>query len=213
MKSIKFFLTIGLALMLAACAMPVKTEVDAYSKIPADLNPKTIYITPFKGINAQDIEWQTNAQTLASVLSEKGFEVVGRQRDARITAYFGFSVDKGERVQSSYSIPQYGVTGYSGANTFGTIYGNSFSSTTSFTPTYGVTGYSSGTITREIFTRVVAIDMVDNKTRQQVFKARGVSRGRCNSIAPVAVSIIKAILSDFPGGRTGTVFTDMENKC
>lgn len=211
---------LGLRMIIAAVAvlsvsgcMTVQTQVDAYSTIPTDLEPRTVYIAPFRGMSAQTLQWQTNAGILAAVLAERGFEVVGRQRDARLTAYFGFAIDQGEQVQTVYSIPQYGVTGYSGAHTYGSVYGNTYSATTTFTPTYGITGYSSGVSTSIVYTRSLAIEMIDNRNQQLVFEARAVSRGNCGSFTPVASSIIQAVLSNFPEGRTGLVSTPMEGEC
>lgn len=209
----KALILIASFLSLAACMKTVETQVDAYSSIPADLEPKTVYVAPYAGMNGNSLEWQTNAQILANVLNEKGFTVVGRQRDARLTAYFGFGIDRGERVQTAYSVPQWGVTGYSGANTYGTLYGNTYSATTTLNPTYGVTGYSTGTSTSIVYTRSVSIDMFDNKNREQVFQAKAISRGSCNSLAPVAPYIITSVLTNFPEGKTGTVNLAAELEC
>jgi len=198
---------------LGGCMTTVETQVDAYSAIPAELEPKTVYIAPYENSDAKRLEWQTNAQKLAGVLSTKGFTTVSKRRDASLIAFFGFNVDQGERVQSTYSIPQYGVTGYSGANTYGNVYGNSYTATTTLTPTYGVTGYQTGTSTDTIFTRSMSIDMVDSKTGKQVFEAKAVSRGSCNSFAPIANQIIGAALSDFPKGKTGKVSLPSDAKC
>src|SRR6056297_442679 len=75
MKFFKALAVIASALILSAC-MQVQTQVDAYSSIPADLEPKTIYIAPYKGMSGNSLEWQTNARILAQTLSEKGFSVV-----------------------------------------------------------------------------------------------------------------------------------------
>ncbi len=197
--------------LLSGCM--VETQVDAYSAIPADIEPKTVFVAPYEGTNSNDLEWQTNARTFAAVLAEKGFSVVSRQKDARLTAYFGFAVDQGERIQTAYSIPQWGVTGYSGASTYGSVYGSSYSATTILNPTYGITGYDTGVRSDVVFTRSVAIEMLDNSTRQTVFKARAISQGSCNSFAPVAGAIIKAVLSNFPQGKSGSVVLPMENEC
>lgn len=212
MNLIKLLAVNFTAMLLVAC-MPVETQVDAYSTIPADLEPKTIYISPYRGVSESSLEWQSNAQILAQILTEKGFSVVGRQRDARLTAYFGFGINQGERVQTAYSIPQWGVTGYSGANTYGSVYGNTYSATTTLNPTYGVTGYSTGVSSSIEYTRQVSIDMIDNRDRKQVFQARAVSRGSCNSFAPVASAIIRAVLTNFPEGKTGTVSLPSDNEC
>ncbi|WP_420819272.1 DUF4136 domain-containing protein [Pacificoceanicola onchidii] len=190
----------------------MKTHVDAYSSIPKDLDSRTIYLTPYSESQVGP-QWRTNAGILATVLAEKGFEVVQDRSKARLIAFFGFAVDKGEQVQSTYSIPQWGVTGYSGATTTGTIYGNSYNATTTLTPTYGVTGYSTGTVTSTVYTRSVAIDMFDTVNKELVFEATAVSRGSCNSFTPVAGAIIRAVLTNFPNGKTGTVTLPMDNEC
>lgn len=206
------FVLIALALFLSACGQ-VQTQVDAYSSIPSDLEPKTVYIAPYKGTSGNDLEWQANAQVFAQVITQKGFTVVSRQRDARLTAYFGFGVDEGETVRTPYSIPQWGVTGYSGASTQAMFLGNSYSSRTTLTPSYGVTGYTTGVATSIVYTRSVSIDMIDNSNRKKVFQSKAVSRGSCNSFRPVASAIISAVLSNFPDGKTGLVSLPMENEC
>jgi hypothetical protein len=210
MKFFKYIASLGLAIFLSGC-MQVQTQVDAYSEIPEDLEPKTIYLVPYKGTSASNLEWKANAKILAQVLKEKGFSVVRNRRDARLTAFFGFGIDRGQQVSTPYTIPQYGVTGYSGANTYGSVYGNTFTAHTTFTPTYGVTGYSSGTITEVHYTRSVSIEMIDNKTRKPVFQARAVSRGKCGSFKPVAAPIISAVLSNFPKGKSGTVTLPLDS--
>ncbi|MCB1353251.1 MAG: hypothetical protein KDK03_10995 [Rhodobacteraceae bacterium] len=190
-------------LFVAACAPVVKTQVEAYSEIPADIEPKTVYIAPRDNTAAARLDWKANAEVLAGVLSAKGFSTVPERSKARLTAFFDYSVDQGEIVQTTYSTPEWGVTGYSSANTYGSVYGNSYSSTTTLTPTYGVTGYRQGTMTGTLFTRTVHIDMIDNTTGKQVFQVAGVSRGTCGSFSQVAAPIIAAVLTSFPEARSG----------
>jgi hypothetical protein len=212
----KFLKTLAAALALAsiaACTQTIQSQVDAFSTIPEDLHPKTIYIAPYKGVDPSSLEWQTNARTLAKVLAGKGYAVVGDKSDARLTAYFGFAIDEGERITTNYAIPQYGITGYSGSSTYGTNYGNSYSSTTTLNPTYGVTGYTQGTRTDTVYTRSVSIDMVDNETRKKVFQSTGSSLGTCASFTSVAQPIIAGVLSNFPAGKNGRVKMPTENSC
>lgn len=200
-------------LALSGCVGLVETKVDAYSSIPDDLSTKTVFISAYNKSDAQSLEWRTNAQILKNVIEEKGFSVVPTRQHARLVAYFGFAVDNGERVTTNYSIPNWGVTGYSGANTYGTIYGNTYSANTTLTPTYGVTGYTRGTRTDTIFTRSASLEMIDTQTKKKVFEGTAISSGSCNSFAPVASSIIKAVLSNFPKGKNGRVNLPMEGEC
>jgi hypothetical protein len=209
---LKYFAVIVAFGALIGC-VSVKTSVDAYSSISDDLEPKTVYLAPYKGMDDSSLQWQANAKILASILEEKGYQVVSQKGQARLTAFFGFAIDKGERVLTSYSIPQWGVTGYTGANTYGTAYGNTYSATTTLNPTYGVTGYNSGVSSNVVYTRSVAIDMVDNKTGQKVFQSSGVSRGSCASFTGVSKPIIGSILSNFPEGKIGTVQVPTDTDC
>lgn len=200
------------ALALSGC-MQVQTNVEAHSSIPPDIAPKTVFLIPYNPSDGSSLEWRTNAGILASVFNEKGFQVVSRKQDARLTAKFGYVIDEGQAVQSNYSIPQYGVTGYSAARTTGNIYGNSYTANTTLTPTYGVTGYISGTQTDVLFTRGAVLDIVDNTTRQTVFEGRAVSVGSCFSFSSVAPQILGALLSNFPAGKTGRVDMQWDGSC
>lgn len=199
-------------LAVAGCSQ-VQTHVDAHSSIPADIAPKTINIMPYSPADGNSLEWRTNAGVLASILNQKGFEVVQGTQNARLTAKFGFLVNEGETVQSTYSIPQWGVTGYSGATTTGTIYGNSYRANTTLTPTYGVTGYTTGTRTDVLFTRAALLDMVDNTSKRTVFEGKAISRGECFSFTPVAPQILGAMLVNFPAGKTGQVDLEWDGNC
>lgn len=205
-------ITFFAAFALSGC-MQVQTNVEAHSSIPADIAPKTVYITPYNPSDANSLEWRTNAGILASVINEKGFQVVNRKQDARLTAKFGYLIDEGQAVQSSYSIPQYGVTGYSAARTTGTIYGNTYTANTTMTPTYGITGYTTGTQTDIMFTRGAVVEMVDNTNRQTVFEGKAVSVGSCFSFSSVAPQILGALLTNFPGGKTGRVDMQWDGGC
>ena len=200
------------ALFLSGC-VSVQTQVEAYSEVPSDIEPKTVYIAAFSGDDATSMAWRQSAGALATVLSEKGFKAVSSKKDARLVAFFGYAVDKGQIVTSQYSIPQWGITGYSGANTYGSFYGNSYSSTTTLNPTYGVTGYSTGTRTEKLYTRSVKVVMMDQKTKKRVFEGLGVSTGSCAAFGSVAPQIIGAVLSEFPKGRVGTVTLPLDGSC
>ncbi|WP_018698931.1 DUF4136 domain-containing protein [Amorphus coralli] len=202
---------------LAGCQQ-VQTQVDAYSAISATIVPKTVYIAPYKGMGGDTLPWQTNAATLAGVLAEKGFTRVSSRKQARLVAFFGFAVDEGERVTTQYLVPQWGYvygpgfgTGYYGGGWYGPGpyggYGWGFG------PRFGVVGYSAGIRTETIFTRSASIDMIDTRTGKKVFEGKAVSQGTCGVFAPVAMPMIRALLSNFPQGRTGTVTLPQTDQC
>lgn len=208
--------------LLAGC-MQVSTQVDAYSAIPADIEPKTVYIAPYTGMDGSSLAWQTNAATLAGVLAGKGFTRVSSRDQARLVAFFGFAVDQGERVTTQYLVPQWGYVygpglygpGFRGGGWYGPgpyrAYGWGWGG--SVGPAFGVVGYTAGIRTETIFTRSAAIDMIDTRTGKTVFQGKAMSRGTCGVFAPVAMPMIQALLSNFPQGRTGTVTLPQQDRC
>lgn len=209
----KFILPIMLIASLLAACTPLHTSVEAHSTIPADVSPRTVYIAPLSAQEASSLQWATNARSLAAAFSERQFTVVPTAEAARFTARFGLAIDGGQNVTRSYSIPQYGVTGYSGSTTTGYVYGNTYSANTTYTPTYGITGYQNGVTTQREYTRVAVVEVVDNSTRQRVFDGRGISVGGCSSLSQVAGPMFSSILTSFPAGHAGLVEKYLETDC
>lgn len=201
---------VALVFSLAACNNYVESNVEAYSTLDSSVAGSSVFIEPTKGQNANGLSWSNNKSLLEKELSASGFNVIKRRNRANYIAYFGYAIDEGQVVTTNYSIPQYGVTGYSGANTYGSVYGNSYSSTTTLNPTYGVTGYSSGSRSTQVFTRSAKLFLQDRKSGKIVFEGSAQSPGTCHSFAPVAPYIIRAILNDFPNGKVGKVVLDLD---
>lgn len=208
---IRALLTIA-TLAVAACSQ-VETQVDAYSSIPADLAPRTVFIAPYEQADAESLEWRTNAGILGGILNEKGYQVVSRPQDARLLASFTYLVSEGDVVQTSYAIPQYGVTGYSGSTTSGTVYGNSYTANTTYRNTYGVTGYIPATRTEVVYALGAAIKMFDNANQRMVFEGTAVSVGTCFSFSAIAPQILSSMLTNFPQGKTGKVTLEGNADC
>ena len=194
-------------LCLTGCSTTISTRVEGFSTLPSTKRGyyKMVFIVPFEGQDVKSLAWRKNKDTLVQQLKWKGYLEVSSQDDANYIAYFGFSIDEGERITTNYSIPQWGVTGYSGANTYGTIYGNSYSAYTTLTPTYGVTGYSQYSTTKLVFTRSAKLAIDDKETGNRVFESVASSTGSCHSFTPIAPYIIASILHDFPKGKTGAL--------
>lgn len=199
--------------LLSGCMSTIQTQVESFSAIPEDAEPKTVYLAPFEAKDARSLEWRRVAGVLSASLTSKGYTVVPRKAEAKYTAFFGFAIDDGKRVQSQYSIPQWGVTGYSGANTYGTYGAGYYSANTTLMPTYGVTGYTTGTKAETIYTRAFGIDIADNKSKKMVYEGRAVSAGACHSFAAVSKQIIESTLENFPKGKTGTVSKPFDGSC
>ena len=179
----------------------VQTDVEAHSSINESTVGSKVYVAAVQGQETQSIAWRSNKKIAENELRAVGFQVVNSRKQADYLAYFGYAVDSGKLVTTNYAIPQYGVTGYSGARTYGSVYGNTYSANTYVTPTYGVTGYSTGSRTDKVYTRSAKLFLVDNKTGESGAN----STGSCHSFTPVAPYIIKSMLSNYPSGKVGKV--------
>lgn len=182
----------------------VVSKVESFSQLPKDAKTKTIYIAPFEAQDPSSLQWQSNILILSSKMREKGMHVVSDPNMAEYIGYFGYSIDSGRSVTSSYNRPQFGVTGYSGATTQTYRYGNTTNTTTSLTPTYGVVSYNRETVRSTEYTRSVKLDIFQRATNKIVFDGKAVSTGSCHSFSPVAPYILEALLSEFPNATTGT---------
>ncbi len=199
------FLIMIIPLILMGCNAQVLTKVEAISAMPTEIADRTIFIFPYEGQDDKSISWSSTMNILTAELQQKGFTAVDSRDKAAYIAYFGYAIDEGETITTNYSIPQYGVTSYSGSTTSGSVSGNTYSSSTTLNPKYGVTGYASGSRTNVVFTRSIKFEIFDKKTNEQVFDASATSRGTCHSFYPVAPYIIGSTLSEFPKGKIGKV--------
>lgn len=204
---------LAFGLFLAGCTPSVQSHVEAYSEIPADAPALSVFILPYNEQDSGSLEWRQNAGVLASVLEAKGYTLASSPESAGLLAFFGFAADNGQRVTSTYSIPQWGQTGVSSSNTTGYIYGNSITSYTDYTPTYGITGYSTGTRSDMVYGRIMLLDLVDPRAKSTVFTAKVTSNGSCSSFSGVARPMVEAALSEFPSGKVGTVTLPMSGSC
>ncbi len=72
-------------------------------------------------------------------------------------------------------------------------------------PTYGVVGSSTSTVTSDVYTRKLAIDIVTSDTLNsekpdKVYEGRVTSKGSCGAIAEVMDEMLEALFSKFPNG-------------
>ena len=188
-----------ICLLVTSC---VQSNVETFSDLPSDYKGKTIAVLPFDKEKFGSLEFNNYKSKLASHFREKGFTIVSPKAEPHYIAFLGYAIDQGRDVLTSYSIPQYGVTGYSGAHTTGTIttYGRTgtYSGTTTLIPQYGITGYRSGTYMRRIFTRSMAIKILDVKQNKEVWSMQLSSSGKCGLMRLVFEPMLEAAFSKFP---------------
>lgn len=222
MVSLKFrvaALIASVALVLAGCQTnQVKSDVSAFSALRAEDAGKRVFIAPYEEADGNSLEWQTYAAMMADKIRAKGYQIAENADAADLVAFLGYAIDSGRDVTSTYSVPQWGVTGYSSSRTTGTVtsYGGgygTYSGTTTHTPQYGVTGYSTGTRTDTVFTRSMSIDMVDASDGAKKWEMRLSSTGSCGRFQAVANTFLEAAFRSFPSGQGGTEVIDWDGEC
>jgi hypothetical protein len=213
-------IAIALSALVSACAATVQSTVTVFHSLPPSGNGDTVAILAADQAQNGTLEFRAFAAQLAAYLEADGYRIVplSPSDKPKFLAFFGYGIDNGTLLSSSYSIPQYGMTGYSSSTTTGTIdtFGNfgTVEATTTYTPTYGITGYQTGTTVDRVYRRVVSLDILDtarirpndaNSFREaQVYSGRLSSDGSCGAIAAVIEPLLATLTKDFPGenGKT-----------
>lgn len=201
---------------IAGCATPqIEANVSTFHEIsPNDHSDKRIAVVPWREEMKNSLEFKNYAALLESRLREKGFTVVSLFEGPELIGFLDFGIDSGREVISTYSVPHWGVTGYSSAYTTGTVtsYGGmgTYSGTTTLAPQYGVTGYSTGASSDTVYARFVNFDIVrivSEKEHKKVFEGKLRSSGTCGSLPTILPPLLDALFRDFPkqGGRRVTL--------
>lgn len=215
----RMLLIAAVGAVLAGCATGptrVQSRITEFHKMAAPTAGDTYAVLPWREELKGSLEFQTYAGQVAEGLRAKGFNVVPDGSSAKFAVFLDYGIDTGRTEISSYSIPQWGVTGYSGSRTTGTVssYGNTsfVNAQTTATPTYGVTGYTSGTTSTRVFNRFVNLDIVEiasgSAQPRKVYEGRLRSEGSCGTLPNVMPALLAGLLARFPGesgkGRSET---------
>jgi hypothetical protein len=133
--------------LLAGCGQTrLLVAVDSLASSTAKEKHTYILLPGNKDVTWDDLQFQEYALYLIRVLNAHGFVSAQKAEDADVAIVLSYGIGEPQTQQYSYSLPVWGQTGVSSANTYGTAttYGNStsYSGTTTYTPTYGVTGYT-----------------------------------------------------------------------
>lgn len=195
---------------VAGCASvppQIRSEIVEFHSMRLPAPTDTFTVLPWRKELSDSLEFQTYYEQVANGMRARGYNVVQRGNPAKFVVFLDYGIDSGRTETSTYSIPQYGVTGYSGSTTRGTVntYGGTsyFNATTTQTPVYGVTGYQQGVSSTQVFTRFVNMDIVElNSSGQEskkVYEGRLRSEGGCRLLPVVMPSLIGSLLTNFPG--------------
>lgn len=207
---VRLSVAIAAAVVLSGCAsypLPVQSNITEFHRLAPPTTQDTYAVLPWRKDLEGSLEFQTYATQLADGMRAKGFNVVPDGSPAKFAVFLDYGIDTGRTEVSSYSIPQWGVTGYSGATTTGTV--STFGSTsylnarTTATPTYGVTGYTQGTTSQRVYRRFVNVDIVevaaDATAPKKVYEGKLRSEGICGALPVVMPVLLTALLTKFPG--------------
>jgi hypothetical protein len=165
MRNLIVIIFITLLVGCAATQPSFSVSVDSLAS-PIAATKKTYLLIPGnKGVSHNDLQFQEYENYLKRVLNGRGYIAASSEEDADLAIVLSYGIGDPQKQQYSYSLPTWGKTGVSSANTYGTAttYGNttSVNTTTTYTPTYGVTGSTNHTGTRTTFFRYVLITGYD----------------------------------------------------
>lgn len=205
----QFALAAAVVALLSGCAsvLPVRSNITEFHTLAAPTPDDTYAVLPWRKELEGSLEFKTYADMVANGLRARGYNVVASGAPAKFAVFLDYGIDSGRTETSSYSIPQYGITGYSGATTTGTVstYGNTsfVNAQTIATPRYGVTGYQQGTTSSQVYRRFVNMDIVEltpaGTAPKKVYEGKLRSEGSCGAMAGVMPALIKSMLARFPG--------------
>jgi hypothetical protein len=215
------------AIVVSGCAGiggEVRGDVSVFHQFPAAPAPDvTVAVRPWRSNLQDSLEFQAYAARVEQKLVQRGYAIAPSGARPTHILFMDYGIDDGRTETSSYSVPQFGVTGYSGATTRGTVsrVGSTsyVNATTTGTPIYGVTGYQSGTTSATVFRRFVNADVVQldksSDTHKKVYEGRLKSEGTCGNLPLVMPYLIDLLLSEFPGqtGQAGKRQVPWDGKC
>ena len=204
----------------------VESRIETYHKLPETPDATTITILPYNEKEYSSLEFEAFAKKLAKKLEDAGYTVIDNAEggNPELVAFLAYGIDDGTMVTEAYSIPQWGVTGYSGSHTTGTVstFGNTgfYSGTTTYQPQYGITGYSTGTTSYAVYTRALILDIYNvndllNGQSKRIYESKLTSQGSCGAIGPVFDEMLEALFEEFPGksGETRNATVMMDGDC
>lgn len=210
----KYILMIATLALLQACVMGPQfyVNIDSISAPEAVSKTKYILLPGVKDVEEGDLQYREYATYVDRALALKGYTKATSFSGADIAIFLGYGVGDPITSQFTYSLPTFGQTGVSSANTYGTVnrYGNTatYSGTTTYTPTYGVTGSTTHTGTQTTYFRYMWLDAVDldeyRKTEKeiQLWKTTVSSTGSSGDLRQV-FPILVAASKPHIGGNTG----------
>lgn len=217
MKTAFFIPTLVFALLLAACAAPIRSDVTRFNEITRPRGESFIIIAKNPGREGS-LELQTYAAEVSRHLVAEGYRPAGEgEPDLIVTVDFGISGPLEEGYESRPA-PYFGFTYFGHRYPYGNPYGYPYYDPYGpyYGPDYGYAGlnsfqrwrysylYDTSDYKRIVYERAFEMAIKKNKGGF-VFEGRAVSVGRSRDLPKVMPYLIEALFTDFPGQNGSTV--------
>jgi hypothetical protein len=158
---------LGVILVLSGCATPplgYDVRIDSISR--GDVGKKRYVLFPGKkGVTEDDLQFQEFSAYTHRALQWQGFVRAESFADAEVAIFLYYDVSDPHEYHYSYSVPIFGQTGVSSAQTYGNLYsyGNwgTCSGYTTYTPTYGIVGSTQHSGSYVLFTSFISFTGYD----------------------------------------------------
>ncbi|WP_156482754.1 hypothetical protein [Acetobacter cerevisiae] len=219
-KTFEGIMVIGSLVSLSGCSASMQSHIQSFSAANGITKMDRIFVAWLPSSRHQQLEGESWVSFAKTQIEQKGYQVVDNIKSSSVVLFVALDVDNGRTQSYSYSIPQYGVVGYSGASTTGTenTFGNitTYNSNTTYTPQYGVTGYNSGIGYSTVFNRtgaIIAFRPVPGGKPEMVYNTRLLSAGSCGILPAISESLVKAMFSTFPRTGTDVITSSINGKC
>lgn len=214
-------------IVLQGCATSPKfrVNIDSISAPESSLKTSYVLLPGVKGIEMSDLQYREYASYVDRALISEGYTKASSFKEADIAIFLGYGIGDPETQQFTYSLPTFGQTGVSSANTFGTLNtlgsDTTYSGTTTYTPTYGVTGSKTFTGSRTTYFRYMSLDAVDldeyRKTEKQIqlWKTTVTSTGSSGDLRkvfPILVAASKPYIGNNTEKKIEVVLTESDDR-
>lgn len=207
MNFVRILLFVLFLPILGGCAVPTTYSVSADSICAETFSPtekgKKYFLLPDanKKMKIDDLAFKEVKSELQKAFDKNGMIITDNIYDADYAVFIDFGIGNPKDHQATYSVPEYGITGYAQSSTYGTYnaYSGQFSSTTYNTPIYGQTGSHDVTerwTTYNRWLKLVAYALnhkkkdIENQVWQTSIESRG-STDDFRLILPIMVEVLK----------------------
>jgi hypothetical protein len=206
-------------LIFGGCAAKVRSDITTFHELsPEQVQNHTVVVLPADEAKRESLEFRSQKAHVESGLRELGMKVISveeaQRAGADYVAFFGYASGAGRERLYSYSVPIYGQTGVSSAQSYGTVNilgpTATYSGTTTYTPQYGITGYRNHIGSNTVYDRTALLNIWTLQTGsdpRKVYESTISSSGSSQQIVDVLDEMVAALFNDFwtQGNRNETV--------